>query len=410
MQVFFSSSKANINLDLLANPIKINNIPIEFSKSAEHVGILRSTEGNGPTILARIAAYKRALGAVLHVGMARNHRGNPVYSLRVHQLYCVPVLFSGLAPLVLSTAEIALVEQQFKDTLLKLLRLPGKTPRSVVYFMSGCIPGTAHLHLRQLSLFGMISRLKDSILHEHAMSLFSAHTICKLSWFHQIRDWCLLYGLPHPIDLLRSPLPKQQYKLLVKKKILSYWEHKLRQEASLLPSLEFFRPDFMSLSKPHPLWLTAGSSPSKICMASVQANLISGRYRTESLTRHWSNNSNGVCLLSSVCQNLGSKEDIRHILQWCPALEDTRDKLTEYTRNKVSNLDAYLQHEILGLCSVSNPSFCQFLLDCSTISTVISLVQLYGTSLLSFVFEISRTWVYGIHRERLRRLGRWNAS
>ena len=145
-------------------------------------------------------------------------------------------------------------------------------------------------------------------------------------------------------------------------------------------------------------------------MASVQANLISGRYRTEALSRHWSDNFNGVCLLSSVCQSVGNREDVSHMLQWCPALKDTRDKLTDYTRNKVSNLDNYLQSEILLLCSVDNPSFCQFILDCSSISTVISLVQLYGSSLLSLVFEISRTWVFTIHRERLRRLGRWKTS
>ena len=255
----------------------------------------------------------------------------------------------------------------------------------------------------------MISRLKESILHQHALNVFSSKTICKSSWFHQIRDWCILYDLPHPLDLLSSPPPKQQFKTLVKKKVLSYWETKLREEAALLPSLEFFHPQFMSLCKPHPLWLTAGSSPSKICMASIQANLISGRYRTEALSRHWSDNHSGVCLLSSVCQDLGSREDVSHILQWCPALQATRDKLTDYTQHKVSSVDTYLQQELLLLCSVSNPLFCQFLLDCSSIPKIISLVQLYGSQVLSFIFDISRTWVYSIHRERLRRLGRWNA-
>ena len=142
-------------------------------------------------------------------------------------------------------------------------------------------------------------------------------------------------------------------------------------------------------------------------MASIQANLISGRYQTEALSRHWSDNHSGVCLLSSVCQDLGSREDVSHILQWCPALQATRDKLTDYTQNKMSSVDT--QQELLLLCSVSNPLFCQFLLDCSSIPKIISLVQLYGSQVLSFIFDISRTWVYSIHRERLRRLGRWNA-
>ena len=39
------------------NPIKVNDKIIEFTNSAEHVGMLRSVNGNLPTILARITAH-----------------------------------------------------------------------------------------------------------------------------------------------------------------------------------------------------------------------------------------------------------------------------------------------------------------------------------------------------------------
>ena len=60
-----------------SSQIAINGELIDFSVSAEHVGMLRSTAGNTPTILARITAHKQALGGVLHTGVARGHRGNP---------------------------------------------------------------------------------------------------------------------------------------------------------------------------------------------------------------------------------------------------------------------------------------------------------------------------------------------
>ena len=66
----------------------------------------------------------------------------------------------------------------------------------------------------------------------------------------------MLYGLPHPLDLLFFPIPKDQFKLYVKKKILSYWEIQLRYEAAALPYLRFFHAEYMSLKKPHPIWLT----------------------------------------------------------------------------------------------------------------------------------------------------------
>ena len=409
LQVFRSKSNP-IDVHSFANPIRINDVAIDFSKTAEHVGIMRSTDGNGPTILARISSHKKALAAILHTGMSRNHRGNPSASLKVHNLYCTPVLLSGLAPLILTKAELDIIERHYKDTLLRLLRLPKKTPRSVVYFLAGSLPGTALLHMRQLSLFGMITRQPNSPLHLHARNIFLSQTISKSSWFDQIRDLCLLYTLPHPIDLLCLPPTKPKFKILVKKKIISHWEVILRSEAASLSSLTYFHPEFMSLTRPHHLWVTAGSSPPKICMASVQANLLSGRYRTEALARHWSQNKMGVCMVSSECSNSGTVEDIQHFLQVCPAFVGVRNSMASYTIEVTNKLDDYLKMQIRTLCSPSNENFCQFLLDCSTLPIVISLTQSYGSHILSVLFEISRTWIFSLHRERLRRLGRWTSD
>ena len=342
--------------------------------------------------------------------MSQNHRGNPSSSLRLLNLYCTPVLLSGLAPLILTKSEVDLIERHYKDTLLRLLRLPKKTPRSVVYFLAGSLPGIALLHLRQLTLYGMITRDNGSVLHQHAENIFLSKTTSKSSWFDQVRDLCLLYALPHPIDLLQSPPTKVSFKRLVKKKIISYWEAVLRAEAASLSSLIFFHPEYMSLVRPHHLWLTAGPSPAKICMASVQATLLSGRYQTEDLARHWSQNKNGVCLISPECSNLSLIEDIPHILQVCPALRGVRKKLMDYTLQMMTKFDDNLRKKIHPLCSPSHSDFCQFLVDCSTLPLVISLVDIYGSQLLSAMFEITRTWVFSLHRERLRRLDRWRSS
>ena len=98
----------------------INGKPIEFSSSAEHVGVVRSTEGNLPSIFARITAHKKALGAVIHTGMARNHRENPTASLRIERLYGIPVLLSGLCSLVFSGKDEDIVDQHHKETVSNL--------------------------------------------------------------------------------------------------------------------------------------------------------------------------------------------------------------------------------------------------------------------------------------------------
>ena len=223
--------------------ININNEYIDFSDTAEHVGMVRSVTGNLPTILARISAHKKALGAILHTGIARGHRGNPAASLHVQRVYASPVLFSGLAALVLSVHETNVVNQHYKENLRRLQRLLPQTPQPVIYFLAGSLPGSALLHLRQLSLFGMITRLRDSTINIHAKNIFNNNTISPKSWFHQIRNLCLKYDLPHPSALLLYPPSKHEYKRIVKQKIINYWELSLRNEAKNLTSLEFFHPE-----------------------------------------------------------------------------------------------------------------------------------------------------------------------
>ena len=410
-----SGKQADIMDHIPDDIININGQCITFTDAAEHVGVIRSTSGNRPAILARLTAHRRSLASILHTGLARGHRGNPASSIQLHMMYCCPVLFSGIATLVLSNKEIQMVEKHYADTIRRLLRLNKGTPRAVTYFLAGSLPGIAMIHMRQLSIFGMITRLDGNILHTHAVNYFLSKTISKHSWFHQIRSWCLLYGLPHPIDLLNSPLSKESFKSLVKKNIVSYWENLLRSEASILPSLQYFHPSYMSLVRPHSLWTSAGHSPAKIFKATVQALMLSGRYPTEALIKHWSPNKTGICQLSSSCS---VQEDISHILTGCIALDDVRINLRRFTEVYIFKLRQDSDSDLTGkicnlltiLCNPSYPTFCQFLLDCASLPEVISLTQELGKVALYHLHEVARTWIYVLHRERLKLLGRWRQT
>ena len=333
--------------------------------------------------------------------MAISHRSNPRASLRIEQLFGIPVLMSGLGGLIISTKEENLINQHHKLTISGLQRLHPKTPSTVIYFLAGSLPGTALLHLKQLSLFGMICRLRNSTLYKHAVNIFHSRTISQHSWFHQIREYCLMYKLPHPSVLITSPLPKAQFKKLIKSHVMDYWEQTLRTEAGPLTSLTFFKPSFMSLNRIHPIWSTAGSSPSKVIMATIQARMVS-----EYLCRHWSKNVHGVCLLSVSCKS--TIEDLPHILLDCPALQPTRDKMVSFTMD-FCRKNPHLCQLILQYLSPYHPLFCQFLLDCSVVPETILLTQIHGSETLNHLFHVTRTWCYTLHRERLKLLGRWNA-
>ena len=388
--------------------IYIDGAVVEKADFAEHVGILRSPLGNQPAIMARISAHRKAMAAVLHAGIARGHRGNPAAGLRVETTYGLPVLLSGLSALVLTKGDEDLIDRNHKEMISNIQRLLPRTPRSVIYFLGGSLPCSAFLHLRQLTNFGMISRLQKNILNEHAKNIFEFSTITKKSWFLKIRDLCIKYDLPHPKELLSNPLTKTEFRSLIKRRVISYWETKLREEAAALDSLLYFKPCYMSLTRPHPLWYTAGSSPSKVAMASIQALMISGRYRSEALCRHWaSKNKNGFCLLSPTCSE--TVETIQHILYYCFALQSTRDKLKLMTLKYCEEFVEIRDIAIDYLVHPTDPYLtCQVLLDCSVVPRVIRAVQHHGRRVLFHLFHITRIWIYNLHKQRMKVLGRWN--
>ena len=242
------------------SPVNLHGLSLEFQSSAEHVGVIRSVTGNHPNILNRVSKHKKAVGAILSNGLARHHRANPAARLKIEQIYGTPVLLSGIGSLLLKKSELNIVKNHHLQALRNHLRLLPKTPHPVIFFLAGSLPGDALVHLRQLGLLGMISRMPGSLLHRHALSVFTSKGKA-WSWFHQVRDLCLEYQLPHPLTLLELPVSKEEFKSLVKKHVMNYWEQKLRAEASVLSSLTHFKPAFMSLTRPHRISATAGASP-----------------------------------------------------------------------------------------------------------------------------------------------------
>ena len=100
----------------------------------------------------------------------------------------------------------------------------------------------------------------------------------------------------------------------------------------------YFKPSYMSLSSPHPIWTTAGS-PFEVGKAVVSARMLSGRYRTDKLMSHWNkSNPSGICRLPGCENEIGT---LPHILLHCPGLVDARRKV-------ISHWSAFLvSHPIL---------------------------------------------------------------
>ena len=191
---------------------------------------------------------------------------------------------------------------------------------------------------------------------------------------------------------------------IVKSKIINYWETKLREEALELTSIPYFKPNFMSLTEPHPIWSACGSSPFECHKAVIAARMLSGRYLTDSLQGHWTQNKEGVCLLPA-CASSKVYGNLEHLILFCPSLSQTRQKLLSLV-NKIS-----MEHESLQY--ILQESFhtndyrdqMQLLLDCTSIPSVIYLTQMFGPSLQDRLLYLGRTWCYCIHHDRMNQLG-----
>jgi hypothetical protein len=129
--------------------------------------------------------------------------------------------------------------------------------------------------------------------------------------------------------------------------------------------------------------------------------MISGRYRTDWLQRHWTGES-GACRLPSCTSTRG---DLPHLLSGaCPALAPTLASTLQYWGETLSTLPHLLPPVQTALLA-SPEAFTTFLLDPSTDPGVLVLVQLHGTNILDIFFRLSRSWIWAAHRRRLQLLG-----
>ena len=191
----------------------------------------------------------------------------------------------------------------------------------------------------------------------------------------------------------------------MKSAVLEYWNQKLRGQASMLDSLKYFNPSFMSLTTTHPIFSTCGTSPYEVSKAVVQAMYLSGRGRLETLTKHWDNtNKEGYCLLCKDSNPVpGSLE---HLLLpgGCPLLAEARLSMISFINSYLVPRQYLLP--ILRNCWNFDNDFLsiQFLLDPSVVPTVIESCQESTEPILSDVFYLTRTYAFKFYLTRKRLL------
>ena len=154
----------------------------------------------------------------------------------------------------------------------------------------------------------------------------------------------------------------------------------------------------MSLTWSHPLFLSCGSSPWEVEKAVTQSRLLSGRYRLEALSGHWTpGNRAGLCSLPGCWATPAShRGTVEAFLMTCPSLSATRAELTVAAARFMRD-HAHLEGMVTR-CVAENPA--QFWLDCSTMHMVIMAVQNSGESVLNQLFKLTRNYCHRLHVTR----------
>ena len=91
----------------------------------------------------------------------------------------------------------------------------------------------------------------------------------------------------NPPEIMKNPRTRFTFNKLVKSKIIDNWGNSLHSEAATKVSLIYFKPYFMSLTTPHRMFGSFGTNPFETNKNICQAALISGRFKTDYLMRHW---------------------------------------------------------------------------------------------------------------------------
>ena len=134
--------------------------------------------------------------------------------------------------------------------------------------------------------------------------------------------------------------------------------------------------------------------------------MLSGRYRTCWLRRHWSGDKNGYCQIPGCSNTPGT---LLHIATGqCPSLATARMKAVESWHVFLTNNPLLLP--LINNFSLNDPDgFLSFLVDPTTSSSAITLAQAHrDIDVIGQLCYMTRTWLYTLHKERLILLDLWN--
>ena len=218
-----------------------------------------------------------------------------------------------------------------------------------------------------------------------------------MSWSAHLRNICIKYSLPDPLQLLSSGIvwKKTDWSILIKTKITVYHEKELRQLAQNNSKMEYLNVQVQGLSGlPHPA-LRNILTTRDVLRLRQHIKFLSGDYLTaDRLFR-----DNGTSPRCKLCP--APFETTQHVLTQSRATVDTHSRMLPELLNIVASVDPS--------CEILNPKMqpwhpAQFLLDCTSLNLPARCRVSAQNPNVYKIFSVSRNWCFGISKARSRLL------
>ena len=312
--VMYEPKEEKVDADWLLGEDPLKNVD-EF----EHLGLLWRKGQTSPDIEEIISGARRRSYSLMSAGLHGENGLSPFISLKIIKTYILPKLLAGLDGAIISEKDVIKLEMYHRKLLRIIQGLPENTASCAVYLMAGTIPLRGLLHMRIMSLFGNISRLKtDTPLYRLALRQSSLASSRPNSWFTQLH----LLGRTYRIDThgaLAQPWEKEPWKAHCKALITSHWHKTLLQDYHERKTLKHIElSPTPELRHPHPMWFAARMDPYLAPATAVRAKAMVGRLSLSYAP--WKQDT--ICPL---CET--EPETMTHFIARCPSLNLIRTPL-----------------------------------------------------------------------------------
>ena len=308
--------------------------------------------------------------------------------------YTCPIIQSELSSFSLRSNMLEPLALFHRKILKGILNLSQYAATPAIHFLLGELPIEGKIHRDVFSLFYSVWRNPSSKIFSIIKYLLETSQNNSRTWAIHIKHLAAKYGLPHPLECLKSDPPlKSTFKEYIRTKICVFYERTLREKAQNNSSMKYLN---MSLTgrrgRQHPS-VSNIVTTQEVKKSRIHIKMLVGDYYTYDVKSSRSGGSPHC----RACSDPTSKEDLVHILTQCMAYKKIRERIIpEYSEVLTSSESHLSMDEVLE----SNENLCQFILDAS--STNLRNRINVNDPVLHTLFRISRNYCYAINCERTR--------